>query len=394
MRLKTLGKSPSLSGKRVLVRIDANVPLKNGRVVDGPHGRIARAAVDLEWLRQHGARIIVVSHLGRPDGKRIPAYSLRPVAKRLSELLGVKVALSREWEGPRAEAKARALKDGEVLLLENIRFDPREERNSPSLARGLAKLADIYVNDAFSVSHRAHASVDAIASELPSYAGPSLANEVSVMSKILKTPRHPIVLAMGGLKMKDKIPVLERWLPKVDRVLIGGALATCFLVAQGMDVGSSVYDEDGVTVARRLLRRYAQKILIPLDVAVASSLRQGVKLRHVSVTDIGPKDAIVDVGKRSMRTYVRELQNAKTIIWNGPFGYCEVPTFCAGTLLLARGIAARTDKGVTVVGGGDTLPFVEAAGLADRFTLLSTGGGAMLEFLSGKNLPGLEVLEP
>lgn len=392
MRLKTLKPQVDLRGKRVLVRIDANVPIVKGAVVDGSHGRIARASVGLEWLRQRGARVIIVSHFGRPDGRRASAYSLQPVAERLSELLGVPVPLIRSITGKDAEARVQAMKDGQVVLLENIRFDAREERNSPALARELARLGDLYVNDAFSVCHRAHASVEGIAEELPAYAGPDLANEVSVLSKLLRHPRRPVVLVMGGFKMADKIPVLERWLPQVDRVLIGGALATCFLKADGMEIGASSYDEKGVAAAKRLLKAHARKILLPLDVVVARNLERGTGIRTCAVTEIGEKEKIADVGPRSMRLFARELHVAKTIVWNGPFGVMEHPAFAEASKLLARAIAVRTGKATTIVGGGDTLPFVESLGLADRYTLLSTGGGAMLEFLSGKELPGLTVL--
>lgn len=391
MRLRTL--KTDVRGKRVLVRIDANVPVKKGRVEDGPHGRIARSAVGIEWLRQHGARTIVLTHLGRPEGKHISAYSVRPVAKRLSELLGVKVQMARGVVGPEVERAVARMSDGDVLLLENVRFDPREEENSPSLARQWAELADLYVDDAFAVSHRAHASVDAITSELPSYAGPLLANEVDVLSKALSHPKHPFVLAMGGLKMADKLPVMERLLPDADAILVGGALATAFLKAQGLEVGSSVYDEAGVEAAARLLKSGAGKLVLPIDVVVAKSFRAGAKTRVVPVTGIGAADKIVDLGPESMRLCAARIKTAKTVVWNGPFGFTEVEAFRAGTRKLAQAVAARTGKAVTVVGGGDTVPLIESLGLADSFTLLSTGGGAMLEFLAGEKLPGVEALK-
>lgn len=393
MRLKTLRNGMNLQGKRVLVRIDANVPVAKGRVMEGSHGKIARAAVDLEWLRQRGARLIVVTHLGRPSGHKTAAYSVRPIARRLSELLGVKVMHTKQIVGPSVERSVSRMRDGDVLLLENIRYDAREEQNSPSLARSLAALADMYVNDAFAVSHRAHASVDAITSELPSFAGPLLVSEVTVLSKVIKNPKHPLVLAMGGLKMETKLPIMKQFLPHCERVLIGGALSTAFLCAQGYAVGKSVYDADGVRAAADLLKKWGNKLVLPTDVVVCRSLRKDASVRHVDVARIQKNDRIVDVGKRSMRACIRELQKAKTIIWNGPFGYCECPAFCHGSELLARAIAARTGKAVTVAGGGDTVPVAEAAGVADRFTLLSTGGGAMLEFLGGESMPGLEALE-
>ncbi len=392
MRLKTLPKSTSLVGKRVLVRIDGNVPVKNGRAVDGAHGKIAQAAVGLEWLRQRGASLIVVTHLGRPEGKRHPSDSVRPVAKRLEELLHVPVKLSPEVVGAKTDRLVSRLQEGEVVMLENVRFEPGEEQNSKAFAHRLAGLADLYVNDAFAVSHRAHASVDAITEELPSYAGPLLAHEIEVLSG-LEHPKRPFVLAMGGLKITTKLPVLERFLPKVDAVLIGGAMAHPFLIAQGYDIGKSAYEAEGVPVAKKLLKKWKKKLLLPSDVFVVKRLSSQAKKALVSVDAIGKDDRVVDLGRRTMRTYARAILSAKAIVWNGPFGYCEIPKFAAGTELLARAIAARTGKAKTIVGGGDTIPVVEAAHLADRYTLLSTGGGAMLEFLAGKKLPGVEALK-
>jgi len=376
----------------VLVRIDANIPVKKGKIEDGPHGRIARAAVGIEWLRQHGARTIVVTHVGRPGGKRISAYSVRPVGKRLSELLGIKVIVARGIVGGEVESAAARLQDGDVLLLENVRFDPREEENSPSLARALAGLADLYVNDAFADAHRAHASVDAITSELPSYAGPLLVHEVTVLSEAMSHPKRPFVVAMGGLKMDDKLPMMKRLLPEADAVLVGGALSTAFLIAQGFSVGASVYDAVGIDAATQLLKEGKNKLALPLDVMVAKSFREGARTRIVDVGDIASADRIVDIGPKTIHTYLQRLKNAKTIVWNGPFGYTEIKAFRQGTRRLALGIAARTGKAMTVVGGGDTIPLVESLGLADKFTLLSTGGGAMLAFLAGEKLPGIEAL--
>lgn len=383
----------NLRGKRVLMRVDANVPIKKGKVLDGVHGKIARAAVDIEWLAQRGAKVIVLTHLGRPKGKRVSAYSTKPIAKRLESLLGFEVMHSRDIVGKKALAAVEKLENGDVLLLENVRYDAREEKNSPAFAQALAKLADIYVNDAFAVSHRAHASVDAITDELPSYAGPLVANEVQILTKVSKRPKTPVVLAMGGLKVRSKLPVMKHFLPNVDSVFVGGALANAFLKAAGYEIGKSVYDKEGVKIAKQLLKKWKKKLLLPIDVHVATSFRSKAKVRNIAIEDVKKTDVIVDVGRRTMRAYLRELEDAKTIIWNGPFGYCEASTFCHGTRLLARAIAARTGKATTVVGGGDTAPFVESAGVADRFTLLSTGGGAMLEFLAGNELPGLEAVK-
>lgn len=392
MRLRTFRGSKTWHGKRVLVRIDANVPVSRGRAVDGPQGKIARSAVDLEWFLQRGARLIVMSHLGRPEGKHVAAYSLSPVARRLSELLKVKVKLARDVAGPSASRLVSTMEPGEVVLLENVRFDPREEKNDASLARELASLADVYVNDAFAVSHRAHASVEAITKELPSYAGPLLAHEIQVLGSVTKSPRHPFVLLLGGLKMTTKLPVLIKLMPLIDRVLIGGALATAFFVAQGRPVGKSVFEKDGVPFAKALLKKYGKKIVLPCDVTVAARLSSQACERHVSLDKVGARDIIVDVGPQTAKLFAAEIGKAKTVVWNGPLGYCEIPKFCRGTHEVVRVMSARTGKAATVAGGGDTIPLIESSQVPDRFTLVSTGGGAMLEFLAGKKLPGVEAL--
>ncbi|HBK35080.1 MAG: Phosphoglycerate kinase [Candidatus Uhrbacteria bacterium GW2011_GWE2_40_58] len=393
MRLRTLRNNMNLRGKRVIIRIDANVPIHKGKVVDGPQGRIARAAVDIDWLSQRGAKVIVISHLGRPGGKRVSAFSLRPVARRLSELLRVQVKFTREIVGEKVKKQIDLMKEGEVLLLENIRFDVREKENSPEFAQALAGLGDLYVNDAFSVSHRDHTSVDAITAELPSYAGPTLVQEVSVLSRVLRHPKNPFVLAIGGLKMNTKLPVLERLLPSVQTVLVGGALAHAFLKAQGYSIGTSVYDKEGVDVAKKLLEKAKKKIILPDDVVVARSFRKDARTHIVPVSEIGPKDRIVDIGPKTIERFTTFLNQARTIVWNGPFGYCEIDTFCTGTYTLAKVIAKRTGKSMTIVGGGDTGPVIETAGLADQFTLLSTGGGAMLTYLAGDTMNAIEALQ-
>ncbi|MFH1142529.1 MAG: phosphoglycerate kinase [Candidatus Uhrbacteria bacterium] len=391
MRLKTLDNTIQLQGKRVLIRIDANVPIKRGKAIDGEYGRIARAAVDLEWLRQRGAKIIVMTHLGRPDGKRIPAYSTLPVMRRLDQLIGNHISHCRHIVGPQVTKKVEHMKDGDIVVLENLRFDPREKDNARSFAAALALLGDIYINDAFAVSHRAHASVDAIADELPAYAGPSLLHEVEVLGAVLEKPKSPFVLAMGGLKMDDKIAVMKEFVEKANVIVVGGALATAFLVAQNKQVGKSVYDKEGVVLAKRQLQQAADKFILPIDVRVARSL-SGSWSEIKLVEEIKANEYIVDLGPKSMRQVRKEIKRAKTIVWNGPFGYCENKRFCEGTESLAKAIARQTGSAQTIVGGGDTLPVVENLHLAKRYTLLSSGGGAMLDFLAGKKLPGLEAL--
>jgi phosphoglycerate kinase len=394
MRLRRLTNPNSIRGKRVLVRIDGNVPVRRGVAVDGPQGRVARSAVGLEWLRQHGAKIIILTHRGRPSGKKVAAFSNAPVAKRLGGLFGIKVKLCRDVVGSRVEKMLSEMHDGDMVMLENLRFHPGEEQNSKAFARQLAALGDVYINDAFAVSHRAHASVDAITEELPSYAGPLLTHEISVLEPLVEgESKRPFVLVMGGLKMADKLPVLEKLLPRVDKVLVGGALANVFFAAQGKKIGKSAFDKDGVTPAKKILEKWNEKVLLPEDVFVARRLSAQAKSVQVAINEVGEKDLIIDIGKATFEKYLSEIKEAKTIVWNGPFGYCEVDKFCAGTHNLAKAIAARTGKAKTVVGGGDTVPVVEAANLTESFTLVSTGGGAMLEFLAGKKLPGIEALK-
>jgi phosphoglycerate kinase len=393
MKLRKLAHNVNLKGKRVLVRIDANVPVVKGKAVDGPHGRIARSAVDLNWMLHRGAKVIVMSHLGRPNGKRIAAYSLKPVAKRLSGLLGGKVTLARSVVGKDVQKFVETMDDGEVLLLENLRFDPREKKNDKGFAKELAALADIYVNDAFAVSHRAHASLDAITKELPSYAGPLLSTEVSVLTKLEQKTKQPFVLVLGGLKMTTKLPIIKHFIDQVDHILIGGALANVFFVVQGKSVGKSVYEEEAVKEAKKLLKQYGDKIVLPIDAVCVRSFRKDAKKERVSTDAIAAHHRVVDLGPKTVAAFQALLNDAKTIVWNGPLGYCEIAVFCAGTRAIARTIAARTGKAVTIVGGGDTLPVVESLRLADQFTLLSTGGGSLLQFLSGKSLPGVEALE-
>lgn len=393
MKLRKLTTAMNLKGKHVLIRIDGNVPIVKGRAIDGPHGRIARSAVDINWLSQRGAKVIVMTHLGRPNGRRISAYGVKPVAKRLASLLGMPVEVTRSVIGKDVEKILGKMENGDVVLLENLRFDSREEENAPSFAEALAKFGDLYVNDGFAVSHRAHASVDAITSFLPSYAGPLLASEISVLGKLEEHVKRPFVLVLGGLKMSTKLPIIEHFLPQLDTLLVGGALANVFLVAQGKSVGTSVYEIESVETAKRLLKKYAKKILLPTDVVCVRSLRRDAKQEVKKVDDVGVSDRIVDIGPATRVAFAHILTSSKTILWNGPLGYCEIKEFCDGTREVARVIAGLTGKATTIVGGGDTLPVIETLKLADKFTLLSTGGGALLAFLSGKSLPGIEALK-
>jgi phosphoglycerate kinase len=393
MKLRTLRASMPLAGKRVLLRIDANVPVKKGKAVDGPQGRIARSAVDIDWLMQRGAKIVLLTHLGRPDGKFVSAYSVAPVAKRLSELLRTKVKTVRGIADEKARQAVARLQNGEVLLLENVRFHPLEKKDDVVFAKQLAALGDLYINDAFAVCHRPQTSVHAIAKEMPSYAGPLLAQEIAILSKAMQHPRAPFVLVVGGVKMETKLPVIQRLLPRVQSVLVGGALAHAFMKAKGLEIGRSVYDEEGVAQAARMLKQAGKKIILPEDVVVVSSLRKDAAQRIVDVTHVGVRDRIVDIGPKTVEKFLSILREARTIVWNGPLGYCEIKPFAKGTFSVAEAIAKRTGKALTIVGGGDTGPVIEEGGFTDQYTLLSTGGGAMLTFLSGELMPPLEVLK-
>ncbi len=392
MRLKTLRNDMSLEGKRVLVRMDANVPVGRAGVVDGRFGKIARSAVTLEWLRQKGARIVVLTHLGRPAGKRVLSLSTRAVAKRLSELLGMPVSHTRQCVGAGTERAVSRLKNGQILVLENLRFDVREEKGDLQFAKELARLGDLYVNDAFAVCHRAHASVALLPTLLPSYAGPLLAHEVSVLEKVSRTPKQPLVIVVGGLKMISKLPILEKLLPLASHVFIGGALAHPFFLAQGYGIGESVYEKEGLPIAKKLLAKYKDKIVLPSDVNVVTRLRKDARMRTCFLDEVEDTDHIVDLGEESLRTLASILKQAKTIIWNGPLGYTEFPRFCEGTNEVARLIASLTGRATTVIGGGDTMPLVERLGLVESVSLASTGGGAMLEFLADGDMPGLAPL--
>ena len=392
MKLRKLRSGMNFNGKKVLIRIDADVPIKNGKTIDGRHGRIARAAVGIDWLLQRGAKVIVLTHVGRPKGKRVSAYSVKPVAARLSGLLGTKVIEAGAVLGKKVENVISNMKNGEVVLLENLRFDPRERKNAASFAAALSKLGDIYVNDAFGDSHREHASIDAITSELPSFAGPLLSNETAVLYKTFSHVKHPFVLVMGGLKIKTKLPVLKHCAKTADSILVGGALATTFFVAQGHSVGKSIYDKSGVSIAKKLLKTHSSQLMLPVDVVAATSLRKDAKTRVTTPDNVRSSERILDIGPQSSKQFAQMIAKSKTVVWNGPLGYCEIEPFCKGTEVVAKAVANQTGKATTIVGGGDTVPVVESIKLADKFTLLSAGGGSLLTFLAGKELPGLEAL--
>lgn len=377
-------------GKRVLVRVDFNVPQDEaGKVTDDT--RIRAALPTIEYLRQNGARVILTSHLGRPKGQVVEKLRLDPVAERLSELLGQPVRKLDEAIGPVVREAVTAMRPGDILLLENLRFYPEEEANDPTFARQLASLADVFVNDAFGTAHRAHASTEGVAHNLPAVAGLLMAKEVDFLGRALQRPERPFVAILGGAKVSDKISVIESLLPKVDRLLIGGGMANTFLLAMGHEVGDSLVEQDKLDVARGLLARGGDKIMLPVDVAIADAFSAEANLQIVAIDQVPAGWSILDIGPETVRRYGQALQGARTVVWNGPMGVFELEPFAAGTMAMAHAVADLPGA-TTIVGGGDSVAAVEAAGVADRITHISTGGGASLEFLEGKVLPGVAVL--
>ncbi len=382
-------------GKRTLVRVDFNVPLKNGEVADDT--RISAALPTLHVLIAAGARIILMSHLGRPKGKPDPAQSLKPVGTRLAALLGRPVAFADDCIGPAAEAAAGRLRDGEVLLLENLRFHAEEEKNDPEFARSLAKLADLYVNDAFGSAHRAHASTEGVTRFLkPCVAGLLMEKELDYLGRALESPERPFVAILGGAKISGKIDVIQNLLPRVDRLLVGGAMTFTFLRARGLSTGLSLVEEDRIPLARTLLQGVeAEKIVLPSDARVAESAAGGDPGRIVAIDAIPADRMGVDIGPATADSFRKIIAGARTVLWNGPMGVFEVPAYAEGTFEVARALAEATKEGaVTVIGGGDSAAAIAAAGLEGAVSHVSTGGGASLEFLEGKTLPGVAALTP
>ncbi|HEY7568879.1 MAG TPA: phosphoglycerate kinase [Gemmatimonadaceae bacterium] len=381
-----------IRGKRALVRVDFNVPLEDGKVADDT--RIRAALLTLEELAADGARVVLLSHLGRPKGGPDPKYSLAPVAERLAYLLPRPVKFHPESTGAAAVAATKALGDGEILLLENTRFHPGEEKNDPELSRAFAELGDFYVNDAFGSAHRAHSSTAGVTDYLkPAVAGLLMERELEYLGRALSDPRRPFIAILGGAKISGKIDVIEALLPKVDGLLIGGAMACTFYKAMGLETGKSLVEPDRVDLARELLDRARMRLTLPHDCVVASSLEQPNAAHVVKRDAIPPDEAMYDIGPDTMASYARAIQTAKTVVWNGPMGVFETPPFDHGTRAVAEAMAkATSDDCITIVGGGDSAAAVEQAGLADKMSHVSTGGGASLEFLEGKTLPGVEVL--
>lgn len=383
-----------IEGKRVLVRADFNVPLNDdGTVADDT--RIRAALPTLRLLIDRGARPVVLSHLGRPKGKPNPKYSLRPVAERLEHLIGRKVTFMDSTDTEAAVAATDALKDHELLLLENTRFLAGEEANDAELARSLAKLGDLFVNDAFGAAHRAHASTAGVCEFLrPAVAGLLMERELDYLGRALTNPERPFVAILGGSKISGKIDVIERLLPKVDGMLIGGAMACTFYRAMGLETGKSLVEEEKVELAEDLVDRWGTRLTLPHDAMVAPSIADTDKAHSVARDEIDEDEAMLDIGPRTADSYARAIGLAKTILWNGPMGVFETPPFDKGTMAIANAMAAATSRGATtIVGGGDSASAVAQAGLAEKMSHVSTGGGASLEFLEGKSLPGVDALD-
>jgi 3-phosphoglycerate kinase len=386
----------SLEGRRVVLRLDLNVPLRDGVVSDDT--RLDAVLPTLNALHDEGARTIVLSHLGRPGGMVSPTLSLDPVARRLSELLGRAVPLCPATRGPEVQRAAAAVQNGEVLLLENSRFEPGETKNDAALAEEWGALADVFVNDAFGTAHRAHASTEGIARVVRNrggvaVAGPLMERELHFLSKVTKDPARPFVAVIGGAKISGKIDVVETLLETVDELIIGGAMANTFFLALGLEVGDSLVEEEKVDLAKEILDRGGEKVILPIDARVAGQISPDVEPRSTERTDVAEGERIGDIGPRSEALFTSVLERANTIMWNGPMGVFELAPFAQGTFAVAHALAAATDRGaLTVVGGGDSAAAIEAVHLADKVSHVSTGGGASLEYLAGDPLPGVEAL--
>lgn len=379
-------------GKRVLVRCDFNVPLDGAAITD--EKRIVEALPTIRYLKEAGARVILCSHLGRPKGKADPKYSLAPVAARLGELLGCPVPLAADVTGESARSLADSLRDGEVMLLENVRFDPREEKNDPAFARELASFTELYVNDAFGTAHRAHASTAGVADYLPAVCGFLIEKELSFLGGALEEPARPFAAILGGAKVSDKIGVIRSLLAKVDSLLIGGGMAYTFIKAQGGQIGGSLCEEDKLDLARELLAEAEEKgvrLLLPVDTVIADAFREDAATRVVPAGQIPDGWQGLDIGPETRALFAAEVKQAATVVWNGPMGVFEMKPFAAGTEAVAKTMAES--DAVTIIGGGDSAAAAAQMGVADRIRHISTGGGASLEFLEGKVLPGIACLE-
>jgi phosphoglycerate kinase len=384
-----------VKGRRVLVRVDLNVPVAEGKVTDAT--RIERQAPTIKELADKGAHVIVLSHFDRPKGKVVPSMSLKVLVQPLSNAVGRKVGFTEDCIGPRAQEAVAALKNGDVLLLENTRFHKGEEDNDAGMAKELAALGDIFVNDAFSAAHRAHASTDGVARLLPNAAGRSMQAELTHLEKALGNPERPVMAVVGGAKVSTKIALLENLVSRVETLVIGGAMANTFLAAQGIKIGKSLYEADHMETARKVIHLATEAgtvILLPSDVVVAKEFKAGAAHRTVPVSEIGDDEMVLDVGPASIAAFANRLSNTRTLVWNGPFGAFETVPFDQGTVAAAQKVASLTKAGqlLSVAGGGDTVAALAHAGVEDDFTYVSTAGGAFLEWLEGKTLPGVDAL--
>lgn len=391
MNKKTV-KDVDLKGKRVFCRVDFNVPMQDGKITD--ETRIRAALPTIQYLVEQGAKVILASHLGRPKGKVVEEMRLTPVAVRLSELLGQEVKKADEACGDSVKAMIATMNDGDVLLLENVRFYPGEEKNDPELAKAFAELADIYVNDAFGAAHRAHASTEGIAHYLPAVSGFLMQKELDVLGKALSNPERPFTAIIGGAKVKDKIGVIENLLELVDNLIIGGGLAYTFVKAQGHEIGQSLLEEDKIDLAKSFMEKAKEKgvhFYMPVDAVVADEFSADANTKVVAIEDIPADWQALDIGPKTASIYRDVIEKSKLVIWNGPMGVFEMDKFAGGTKAVAEALAAAKDT-YSVIGGGDSAAAVEKFGLADKMSHISTGGGASLEFMEGKALPGVVAL--
>ncbi|MFL7870763.1 MAG: phosphoglycerate kinase [Anaerolineales bacterium] len=375
--------------KRVLVRVDFNVPVKEGVV--GDDTRIRAALPTINYLLENGAALILCSHLGRPKGEVKPEFSLRPVAEYLGKLIDKPVAFAEDCIGPKAEDAAKALKPGDVLLLENTRFHAGETKNDPEIAKQLASLADVYVNDAFGSAHRAHASTEGVAQFLPAVAGFLLEKEIKYLGQAVANPEKPFVAILGGAKISDKIGVIKNLLTKADSILIGGGMANTFFKAEGYPVGDSLVEDDALDTAKEILEQAGTKFRLPVDVVIADKFEADAAQKTMSTGPIPDGWRILDIGPETVVHFAKIIGEAKTVVWNGPMGVFEFPAFAKGTFAIAQ--AAAESEAVTIVGGGESVAAVKQSGLADKITHISTGGGASLEMLEGLTLPGVAALQ-